>query len=314
MKNKTSICYGAGLLALDILFRSSNLRDIRYYVGGSCGNVMMILSHLGWGTYPIGRLHQDKYAARIVRDLVFNNVNTDFVSIDMTGSTPIIIQRNTIDRAGNPKHRFDIVHPITGEYLPRYKGITKKNAEYIIQETKLVPDYFYFDRVSPGILLLVEYYKKRGSIIIFEPSSRKNKDFEKALELTDILKFSDQRIPDFKEVYPTAIAPIEIETKGSMGLFYRCRYWGKNWKMMPPYKIPSNMIVDTSGAGDWTTAGIVFMLNQSCTRDMALVDQNELERALEFGQKLGAKACLYEGARGLMVESRTDILEECSKV
>lgn len=311
MNNDTPVCYGAGLVALDILFRSDNPRDIRSYVGGSCGNIMMILSYLGWSSFPIARLQQDKNATRIVRDFILNNVNIDFISIDLSGSTPIIIQRNLVDRLGNPKHRFEVVHPITGEYLPRYKSITKKGAEHIIQESKVIPDYFYFDRVSPGILMLVDYYKANGSIIVFEPSSRNNKDFDKALKLADILKFSDQRISDFKDAYPNSISSIEIETKGSNGLAYRCKNLGNKWTLLPPPSLVTDRkIIDTSGAGDWTTAGIIYKLNALKGAELEAIGRNDLEMVLNFGQELGAKACLYEGARGLMSETKEVILKD----
>lgn len=33
-------------------------------VGGTCGNVMMILAHMGWESYPIARLDETKDAQK----------------------------------------------------------------------------------------------------------------------------------------------------------------------------------------------------------------------------------------------------------
>ena len=54
------ICVGAGLISLDVLIREGRKIPVSYYVGGTCGNVMMILSYLGWDAYPIARLDSTK--------------------------------------------------------------------------------------------------------------------------------------------------------------------------------------------------------------------------------------------------------------
>ena len=39
MNNKT--CIGAGLISLDVLIKDEGSRPVSYYVGGTCGNVLM---------------------------------------------------------------------------------------------------------------------------------------------------------------------------------------------------------------------------------------------------------------------------------
>ena len=43
-----NIIVGAGLISLDVLIWDGQRVPISYYVGGTCGNVMMILAHMGW--------------------------------------------------------------------------------------------------------------------------------------------------------------------------------------------------------------------------------------------------------------------------
>ena len=43
-----NIIVGAGLISLDVLILDGQRVPISYYVGGTCGNVMMILSYMGW--------------------------------------------------------------------------------------------------------------------------------------------------------------------------------------------------------------------------------------------------------------------------
>jgi fructokinase len=39
---------GTGLVALDLVVSNDNSVPPRYYAGGTCGNVLTILSFLGW--------------------------------------------------------------------------------------------------------------------------------------------------------------------------------------------------------------------------------------------------------------------------
>ena len=60
-----NIIVGAGLISLDVLIWDGQRVPISYYVGGTCGNVMMILSHMGWDAYPIARLDGTKDGVRV---------------------------------------------------------------------------------------------------------------------------------------------------------------------------------------------------------------------------------------------------------
>ena len=79
MKNKKT-CIGIGLVSLDMLMRGDDETRVSCRVGGTCGNVMMILSHLGWDTYPIARLDGSQYSATMLRNMEQFGVHTDFVS------------------------------------------------------------------------------------------------------------------------------------------------------------------------------------------------------------------------------------------
>src|SRR4051794_7137720 len=66
--NRRSRVYGAGLIALDIVITPDD-RAARTYAGGTCGNVLTILSYLGWESFPIARLNGDAVSARVLADL-----------------------------------------------------------------------------------------------------------------------------------------------------------------------------------------------------------------------------------------------------
>ncbi|MBS1668946.1 MAG: hypothetical protein JST58_16345 [Bacteroidetes bacterium] len=299
--DKSPVCVGTGLMALDIVMNGDPKKG-QTFAGGSCGNIISILSFLGWETFPIARFSKMKATDEILIDLNKWNVNKDFIFIEKTGSTPIIIHRIYNDKDNNVKHRFEFKVPGTGKWLPGYKSILRTETEDILAK-KAAANVFFFDRVSRAALDLAYSYKKAGSLIFFEPSSiKEDTQFKEAIELADIIKFSSERIRSFSEKFPEKQAFLEVETLGSEGLLYRTKKQKKNeWKYLSSLKLTK--IADSAGAGDWCSAGIIHMLGKNGAKGLRASSISEIETALEYGQLLGAANCLYEGARGLMYNS-----------
>lgn len=308
MKN-IPICFGAGLVALDVIMNGSPVTLPKLSAGGSCGNVLSILGYLGWNSYPVARLRDDMAGAEIVQDLKRWDIHTDHISINNSGSTPIIIHRILKDKQGKPVHRFEFRDPETKSWLPQFKAITKNIAAGVIEQN-VVPQVFYFDRMNPGTYDLAVYLKLRGAVIYFEPSSRKDvKQFEKFLAIADIIKFSHERIPDYKERYRSIQCFLEIETMGKGGLVYRSLKNTKSDKWHTVKGFPLDNIQDAAGAGDWCSAGIINNLCSSGLVGLFNKEISDIEKALQFGQMLGALNCLYDGARGLMYHYKWNNLD-----
>lgn len=292
-----NICVGAGLISLDVLIWDGQRVPVSFYVGGTCGNVMMILSHMGWEAYPIARLDGTKDARRILDDMDKHHVHTDFVSTS-DGKTPVIVQRNFVNKDGIPTHKFESRNNIGRFYLD-FKPLTLKQANHVLDRIGFVPKVFFFDRVAPAILRLATTYKEKGSVIFFEPSSRGGKVdlFNKCVEVADIVKFSDQRIKDLKQ-FGSYKNKLFIQTQGAKGLSYRLN---SEWIHLPP--VLNENVVDTAGAGDWTAAALINNLFKD--KEMYGICNflvSDLETALNEAQKVGAESCSYEGARGMMQE------------
>ena len=290
-----NIIVGAGLISLDVLIRDGKRFPVSYYVGGTCGNVMMILAHMGWDTYPIARLDGTKDAQRVLADMYKNSVHTDFVSTS-DGKTPVIVQRNFITKDGIPTHKFESRNNMERFYLD-FRSLSVKQANDIIEKIAFVPKVFFFDRVSPAIYKLATTFKKKGSVIFFEPSSKGGdvKRFFQSVEVADIIKFSDQRIKDYQQ-FENYKDKLFIQTQGSKGLRYRLH---SEWVQMAP--IYNDNIVDTAGAGDWTASALINELyKDKQVRGINDFSLNEIRMALNTAQKVGAKSCSYEGARGMM--------------
>lgn len=293
MKYDNNICVGAGLISLDVLIWEGNRIPVSFYVGGTCGNVMMILAHMGWDAYPIARLDGTKDGLRVLDDMKRHHVHTDFVSTQ-DGKTPVIVQRNFINKDGIPTHKFESRSNMGRFYLD-FKSLTLKQANEVIEKIDFVPRVFFFDRVSPAIQRLAETFKEKGSVIFFEPSSRGGDvtRFNQCVEVADIIKFSDQRIKDI-EAFEGYKDKLFIQTQGSKGLNYR---QNSGWKHLEP--VANENVVDTAGAGDWTAAAFINELFK-LRKGLSDLKEADIEKALNEAQKVGAQSCSYEGARGMM--------------
>lgn len=304
-KNKP-VCLGTGLVALDVILNGSPSTPAKLCVGGSCGNILSILSYLGWESKPIARLSKTVATKNILKDFSNFEVSTNLISKEDDGSTPIIIHRILKDKEGKPKHRFEFRVPGTNTWLPSYKPVLSSAVESITKK-QIKANVFYFDRVSRSTIDLAKFYKKNGALIIFEPSSYKDdKQFQECLRIVDIIKFSSDRITNYSDLFPKSIVPLEIETLGSEGLQYRRKGNNKGWKKIAPFTL--NTIIDTAGAGDWCTAGIINELGQNGIKSFSSATVKDIEKALTIGQALGALNCIYDGARGIMYNMEYSML------
>lgn len=296
MKLETKkIIVGAGLISLDVLIRDGERLPVSYYVGGTCGNVMMILAHMGWDAYPIARLDGTKDTTRLLADMKRNSVHTDYITTN-DGKTPVIVQRNFINKDGVPTHRFESRHG-HGHFYLDFKPLTKKQADAVIERIDFVPKVFFFDRVAPAILKLATTFKGEGSVVFFEPSSRGGdvKTFNKCVEVADVVKFSDQRIKDYRQ-FDGVADKLFIQTQGADGLIYRLN---SDWNHLEP--VHNDNVVDTAGAGDWTAAALINELYKDKERqEIFNFTPAAIAKALNAAQRIGAQSCSYEGARGMM--------------
>lgn len=295
----SNICIGAGLISLDVLIHDGARLPTSYYVGGTCGNVMMILSYFGWDTYPIARLDGTKDTFRLLKDMKQHGVHTDYITTD-NGKTPVIVQRNFINKDGIPTHKFESRNG-KGHFYLDFTPLTLLQAKTVLERIDFTPKVFFCDRVSPAILKLATVFKERGSIVFFEPSSRGIiKQFDRCVEVADIIKFSEQRISDIK-LFEELKDKLIIQTQGERGLIYR---FNSEWHHLDA--VVNENVVDTSGAGDWTASALIDTL----FKNKENFDLSEIDKALQKAQAIGAKSCSFEGARGIMQnEAQWNIIE-----
>lgn len=287
---------GTGFLPLDLVYRDDNPSKLQAYAGGTCGNVLIILAFLGWDVYPIAR-HNDSPLARIIKDdFRLWGAHLDFASLEPTALPPVVVQRIFAKPRGARTHSFSWACPGCGAHLPSFKPVPAKS---ILEISDRLPNMqiFFFDRVSRSALDLANRCAQSGGIVVFEPSMIADpRLFSEAINLSHVFKYSQDRLSDVHEIRGTAEPLLEIETLGSAGLRYRRR--GRVWKEVNGFSI--RRTVDTSGAGDWCTAGILHMLCQEGISGLKRATDQETLSAVRLGQSMAAWTCQFEGARGGM--------------
>ena len=277
IQSKKPICIGAGLVVLDVIF-NEDLNNPKFFAGGSCCNVLTILSYLGWKSFPVARLGTDVEGNRIIEDIKKWNVMTKFIEKDPNISSPRIFEK--IHSGKNPKHSFSL-RCIHGKWLPDRKSFLLKSFKQI--ENKIpASKVYYFDRSTPSSLLLAKQQKEKGALIVFEPPKLLNdKNFRGCLEIADIVKHC-YNLKSNKNSLNMKI-PLEIQTMGEKGLRYRANILNQSkWTTLPAY--PTDHLVDAAGSGDWLTAGLIYELGRKIGTNW-LSDQL-LQKILKYCRKI----------------------------
>lgn len=292
-------CLGIGLVVLDVVY-SPDAAAPSCYAGGSCCNVLTILAWLGWRSLPVAHLGDDSYAGRIVRDMSLFGVDSSFVETDPLVDTPRIVQR-MLGGPPPPRHGF-FFRCEHGRRLPRWRAPGRAGREAAMGGAPS-PDVLYFDRATAGALDMARRCQRAGALVVFEPPAPpKSAVGRECAQLADVVKAcrgGDGSLPD---PWP-ARGQLRIATMSEEGLEYEARLGERAVSGRLP-AVRTEPIVDTSGAGDWLTAGFLHMLPAGGRP--AGASRRSLERALRFGQSLAAINCRYAGARGSMYSNTAD--------
>ncbi|HEX7680740.1 MAG TPA: carbohydrate kinase [Thermoanaerobaculia bacterium] len=291
---------GAGLVALDVIHdTASDL--IQHRAGGTCGNVLTILSYLGWRAIPLARLRRDAAFNILIDDLRRWGVTTDYLQVAQDAATPVIVELLKSGPDG-VNHRFLLRCPSCGTRLPSYRPLTLKNVEVLPDHVRR-PDVFFFDRTSPAARALAKEASRHGALVVFEPSSaHADEELERTTEVIDVLKVAADRVPDeVLSCIPTSV--LVIQTLGSSGIRFRPRSHSRWFRLGAN---PVRAIRDLAGAGDWCAAGILSQL-----RDHERLDDSAyITEAVNYGQALAAWTCGFVGPRGGMYEQSKEQFED----
>lgn len=302
--------FGTGLIALDLVMSANPDLPIQASAGGSCGNVLSILAFLGWESYPIARMNGDPASERVRADMSRWGVKLDFSGCEPTSRTPIIIQEIRRGRDGSPTHRFSWACPRCGQWLPRFKPVTRQAIDAVgdrLNRTQV----FFMDRLSRAALTLAARAADAGAIVMFEPSGKSNpKLFSEALQLAHIVKYADQRLSEAGAMASNSATLLEVQTMGIQGLRYRHRLAAQSSDWMHLSAVSTLRFLDSCGAGDWCSAGLLSKIAGAGLSGLKSASVEKLTSALRYGQALAAWNCAFEGARGGMYAVERDRFDD----
>lgn len=301
---------GAGLACLDIINEGKKISIMN---GGTCANVMTALAQLGEDATMllpdyINDIHKDEFY------LTFKRLNVDLL---FYGKTKQKIPRIVETYDDKHRHLFYTKCPQCKKNLIKNRFLTKR-------EIKVLPgvfkeyEVFFTDRISDGIKEIAKEMNTIQAKVFYEPNSGRNLNaLVEMAKLSNVLKFSTERISmslaeEVLAQCQDSILEVVIATHGKKGLSYCCKMNnGKFSDWIEGPHINFKRVKDTSGAGDWLTAGFLHYWSREQFELSNSVIYNTLEKSL----KLSEIASMTQGAQGVFYDKEIfEMLKEEYKV
>ena len=259
-------------------------KEVLQEVGGTCGNVMCMLATLGWKVRPVACLDDSAEGLKITDDLKRFGCDCTFVSNTPSGGTTLL--RCTHKKDADGKHVMSVRagSPGGSRFPKRHFLRARDEAPEFLAALEDAPAVFFFDDPAAGNRALAKGLKERGSLVYFEPSRvASNADLE-AVGLSDIIKFSDENVPDvsFADAYPDKVF---IQTIGPDGV--RIREKGDDWYVLEGVR--NDAVVDAEGAGDTFTSAFIN----------ALADGNTVADTAREAMKMASRSVGFLGSKGM---------------
>ena len=271
-------------------------------VGNTCGNVAAILPYLGVQSFPVAHFDLSEQGLQIKEDLQRYGADVRFVQNSANGGTTLLRCTHKRDKmTGEHTVSFRATSP--GSRFPRRRFLrVRDEAPAFMEKLDFVPDVFFFDAAEAGLRYLAGELRNKGTLVYFEPESDADKaKFLKAVEVSDIVKFSHEKVGDLDFVAQTP-DKLFIRTMGAEGLeFNLC---GQGWVKVAT--VPNENVVDWEGAGDWTTSQFIACL---CEKEMLSVAQMTAETVrscLEVACRTASRSVSYMGSKGMIGSLNND--------
>ncbi len=292
MKTMQKTIIGTGIFNLDTIavreypawpaMRPFADKEVLQEVGGTCGNVMCMLASMGWKVRPVACLDDSAEGLKITEDLKQFGCDCTYVSNTAGGGTTLLRCTHKKDADGNHVMSVRAGSPGGSRFPKRHFLRARDEALEFLAALKDAPAVFFFDDPAAGNRAIAKGLKERGALVYFEPSKvASNVDLE-AVGLSDIIKFSNENVPDvsFADAY---LDKIFIQTMGPDGV--RIKEKGGDWYTIEGMK--NDSVVDTEGAGDTFTSAFINAVAEGKT--IADAAQKALAMASRSVGFLGSK-------------------------
>ena len=264
-------------------------------VGGTCGNVMCMLAHLGWDAMPQIKLIDNEEGHKLADSLKDFGCNTRYVTFSEKGGFSGLMGTHRKNR-DTGEHELGLRG--FGPNGSRFRKITELRArdevpEFLDTITE-IPDVYFFDHNEAGPREIAKEFRCRGTLIYYEAENNKDeKKFLKSVDVADIVKFSDENVPfvSFCNEYKEKLF---IQTQGAKGLRFMLN--GGRWIHLEPQKVDN--VVDWEGCGDTVSAVFINELGKMGLPKISDLTEEQVESALQEAVKKSALCTQYYGSKG----------------
>ena len=264
-------------------------------VGGTCGNVMCILANLGWDVRPQVKLINNEEGKKLADSLIQFGCNPLYISlVDNGGFSGMMCVHRKSRKTG--EHELGIRG--FGPNGSQFRKITELRARdevpALLDTMTEVPDIYFFDHNEAGPRQIAKELRSRGTLIYYEVENNRDwNKFIKSVEVADIVKFSDENVPDitFCADYKNKLF---IQTQGSKGL--RFSLCGGEWVHLDPVKVDT--VVDWEGCGDTVSAVFINELNKIGLPKVSELTEEQVLTALGVAVEKSALCTQYYGSKG----------------
>jgi len=271
--------------------------------GGAPANVAVGLARLGINTSFIGKVGNDRFGIFLKETLDNNNVNTE--GLLLSNDYPTTLAFVHLDK--NKDRSFTFYR----------KNCADNNINKMEVNTKLIEEAISFhfgsllltnEPARSAALYALKTAKKCNLLISYDPNYRpllwENKNEARhyiccVLKFVDILKVSEEEFSlitgtedlkaGSKSLYNAGIKTIFV-TLGKKGAFY---FYRGGSGFIESINVKT---VDTTGAGDAFTSGILYYLYNKNKDDIDKISKKELERIIYFANIYGALTTTKMGA------------------
>lgn len=263
-------------------------------VGGTCANVLCILALFGWTALPQVKLTERQEGQRLADSLLSFGCDTRYVSFVPIGTFCGMECNHKKDMLSG-EHKLTIsVFGLDGSRYFTVKHLRARDeVPAFLENLSEAPDVYFFDHYEAGPRATARELKNRGSLIYFEcENNREWNKLVKSVEVADIVKFSDENVPDlsFCDNYNDKLF---IQTQGAKGLQFKLR--DRKWIHVKPVQVAN--VVDWEGCGDTITAVFLDELCKLGLPKVANLTEEQVKAALTAATDKAARCTQYYGSK-----------------
>ncbi len=282
--------------------------------GGAPANVACALSRLGVNVSFIGCLGNDAFGENLNNLFIQRGINISGLQQDTLRPTRVVLVRRDSDGERSfegfegDKGLGFADQAISREKIIRYWPLVEEKAQWLIAGTIPLSSeisskallWCIENALNAGIKIALDvnwrptFWRNQVSTVL-EPSKKEKNQILSILKKVSLIKLAKEEAQWFFNTSdPTQISssfahrPSVVVTDGSNPILWRLNnHTGKSFAITP------STVVDTTGAGDAFTAGLIYKL---LSVDLDQISQQIAEDIIQFGIACGSHVCTGIGA------------------